>query len=478
MLTTRGTLLIARKEVVSYLRDGRLQMTAAIILVLSALAAWVGISEYNARAEAQRAFAARERERWVKQDPTSPHAAAHHGIYAFQPQGSLSALEPGIARWAGQVVFLEAHYQNFFRFRLAEDHGASRRLGELSIATMIEILLPLVVTVLAFGAVAGERETGTLSLLLANGLNPGTFITGKLAGLMIAIGLALVPGLIVVLAVMWPRLPGCSLAILLAIYGGYLLQLAAVILSVSMFARSSRTALLFALLFWLWNCAIVPRIGVNLAAWLRPSPDALAVQAAVTEELTERSTLWDRRVEVNKRFLQQYAVTSLKDLPVNPDGILLMEQEEQDTRASAGNVQRVYEAQREQQEFYRWAGLIAPSIALHSLTMAFAASDVYHFQHFAQAAEQYRRKLVLQMNEATAYDHSIRVGTINPRAEALDVKAGRDFWEKVPPFEYTAPSLAEVLRENSFAIVVYLAWTIVAPALLLYSASRLYRVAL
>lgn len=467
--------LIARHEMLSGFKEHRSIVAIAMLAVLSVTGVWLGWQEYIARRTDEGAFAIRERQRWLEQGTHSPHAGAHHGVYVFQPQGALSAIEQGITGWFGAVVFLEAHHRNFFRFPPVEDRGTPHRFGQLSIAALIEILLPLVIVAYAYGAIARDRETGILPMLMAQGTRPAYLLVGKMIGVLTIVGIAFFPAIVLSAVLGWQYSQMIPLVKIAAVYTGYLIQIIAIVIIISTVSKSMPRALLFCILFWLWNCAVAPRLGVSIAAVLNPAPDALEIQAAATEEVTDRPTLWDRREQLNQRFLREYGVSSIKDLPVNPDGILLLEQEEQDTRASASGVERVYSDHRKQERLFRWMGIIAPSIAMQSLSMALAGTDLYHAHRFAQKAEEYRRNLVHQMNWSTTYDRSLRLGTINPYAEALDVEADRKLWEKVPPFRYEPPAFLDVVRDNADAVILYLAWMAATPLMLAFVSSRFYR---
>ena len=66
----------------------------------------------------------------------------------------------------------------------------------MSAGFVLQLLIPLFVILLAFGAFAGERENGTLRQLLAAGARPSGLAAGKALGLTAALSLVLVPAAI------------------------------------------------------------------------------------------------------------------------------------------------------------------------------------------------------------------------------------------------------------------------------------------
>ncbi|MFN7141630.1 MAG: hypothetical protein ACK4UN_20090, partial [Limisphaerales bacterium] len=134
---------IARKELTEMVRDGRFRWMSVIVAVLLLVALFAGWKSYQ-EVESQKATAAKvERERWLKQDKKNPHSAAHYGVYAFKPQTVLGSVDRGIESFVGVSVWLEAHKQNEFIHRPAQDATATQRFGELSAAMILQILLPL-----------------------------------------------------------------------------------------------------------------------------------------------------------------------------------------------------------------------------------------------------------------------------------------------------------------------------------------------
>ncbi|MBC8165730.1 MAG: DUF3526 domain-containing protein [Bryobacteraceae bacterium] len=469
---------VAKKEALSLVRDGRFRFASAVLGILLIVTSVAGYREYQERATRQEAFAARERARWLSQGVTSPHSAAHHGVYAFKSQSPLAVIDQGVDRWAGSVVLLEAHSQNFLRFRPAEDGAAVRRFGELSVAAILEVAVPLLIVLLAYDCFAGERESGTMRLLLSVGVRRRILLAGKALGVALPLTAVLFPaagrGTV---ALLWLRPAGTTpnLERIGLIAGGYLLYFCLVlgaVLTISLAARSTRLALVVSLCFWFWNSVASSQVVTDVARWISPTPPSLDVAASVTEHIASRPTLWDRRREVNDRFKRKYGVSSILDLPVNPGGIMQLEQEEDDTRATSESVGTVYRAQTRQTSLSRWGGLVAPLLALQPVTMGLAGTDLYHHHHFASAAEQYRRNLVGMLNRASAYDPSVSRRELHPMAEATVSIAGPDLWAKAPSFSYDVPSIAEVLRYNILTLVLLAVWACALPILFSVAARR------
>ncbi|HXG82463.1 MAG TPA: ABC transporter permease [Pyrinomonadaceae bacterium] len=272
---------IARKEFIETVRDRRFFVSALIIGGLLFAALTLGWQHSRQIERQHEAAAETTRKQWLNQGEKSPHSAAHYGVYAFKPQMPLAFVDRGIEAFTGVAIYLEVHKQNDFRYRLAQDQTALARFGELTAATVLQILLPLLIILLAFNAFAGERESGTLRQVLSLGVPAKNLAFGKVLGLTGVLASLLVPavfiGAIALILTGEAGEPfGAWRFALLVI--GYLLYLGiflTVALAVSALASSTRVALLALLGFWIFSCLIAPRAATDIARKTYPTASAL-----------------------------------------------------------------------------------------------------------------------------------------------------------------------------------------------------------
>ena len=233
---------IVRKEFTDVVRDGRFRWCAALVgalLLVSLGHGWVQSRQAQQELAAAQATA---REHWESQGEKNPHSAAHYGIYAFKPRLALSFVDEGVDPYTGTSVWLEAHRQNDFLMRPAQDATAAQRIGALTAAQVLQLLVPLLIILLTFGALAGEREQGTLRQLLATGVGRSSLALGKALGVAGALALLLVPAAIVGAAALVVGSPGPAASALArgtVLAGVYLAYFAAFVgLSLAVSARA------------------------------------------------------------------------------------------------------------------------------------------------------------------------------------------------------------------------------------------------
>ena len=340
---------IARKEFTDVVRDGRFRWCAALVgalLLVSLGHGWVQARRSQAELAAAQAVA---RDHWESQGEKNPHSAAHYGIYAFKPRLALSFVDEGVDPYTGTSVWLEAHRQNDFFLRPAQDATAAQRIGALTAAQVLQHLVPLLIILLTFGALAGEREQGTLRQILATGVGRSDLAVGKALGVAGALALLLVPAAVAGAAAIVVSSPGPAAsalargAVLSGIYLAYFAVFVGLSLAVSARVRSARNALVVLLAVWVVNGLVAPRAAVDLSKWIHPTPSALEFARTLQDEMAAGVEGIERpdRAALTGRLLAEHGV---EHLPVNEVGVYLQESEEFGNRIFDRNYGALWDA--------------------------------------------------------------------------------------------------------------------------------------
>lgn len=452
---------IARREFTDLAREGHVRWGGAVLCGLFLVALLSGWQQQRLVAEEHDAASHLVRESWLSQPPKDPHSAAHYGSYVFKPRPPLTLIDAGVSSYAGVSVWLEAHKQNEFQFRPAQDRTAASRFIEFSVAGALQVLVPVLIVVLAHARVAGERQAGTLRQLVAAGVPAGTLAIGKTAGVAMALAVWLAPlsalgaaalvlssGANAVVDDVWRTLWLC------AAYLVYFVVVLTVGLGVSARSRTPALALALLVAWWAINALVVPRAATYAArAWF-PTPSAFDFATAVHHETYDGLTVHEwtsrRAAALRQSLLRDYHVTRVEDLPVNFRGVDYLDREEDTSAIWDRHYGRLWAAFDGQARVHQLAGFLAPLVAMRSLSMGLAGGDVHHHRHFAQAAEAYRREFVQHLNGDLAYSST---------SSELGYRGGSELWARVPPFVYRAPSLTSALvaqRESVAALAFWL----------------------
>jgi ABC-type transport system involved in multi-copper enzyme maturation permease subunit len=288
---------VALRELTDQMTSLRFLIIALLAIGLTPLAVYVGTRDYNNRlTDYDRLLAEQQKV-----------AGDQKGVYdrgellplrVVRPPEALSVVVRGLD---GAIPA----YWDFSAAGIASGPSASRprrladMLGQLDLEFLVRVVLGLLAILLAFDAVVGEKELGTLRAVLSQSLARPAFLGGKLAGGAVTLLVPLAASFLV--ALLSAKLFGVDLlganalektALLFAASGAYLLCFYALGLLVSCLTASQRTSLVVLLVTWVIAVLAVPPLATFVAQAVAPAPPAYAVEAqksALAEQI-ERDT--------------------------------------------------------------------------------------------------------------------------------------------------------------------------------------------
>jgi ABC-2 type transport system permease protein len=449
--------IIARKELTEIVRDGRLRVLGALVLVLALAALAFGV-EQTQRAKRDRDDAReRTQSQWKNQGDKNPHVAAHYGTYVFAPTDTATAIDPGVSRYLGRIIKLEAHKRRFAEHTSAED-GTSG--GDFSVATVLLLLMPLLIIALGYGMWTLERERGTLRQVLSTQINRRALFWGKLLALLSAIALLLIPASLIVAGVLWTAGGGDAstlsrLALFAMFVGIYWVVIAGLTLLVSATMRSSQLALVALIGIWGVMSLIAPRLSTEVAGQLEPLPSRAAWAKTVSASLEngiDGKTPRDIAVEAivsDKMAAQGMESTGMMVDSGYVGGLELQAEAEWEDSIFDHHMLALEDSIERQEQVAAMAGFLSPYLAIKTLSAGLCGTDYFHHRHFSAAAERYRKSMVESLNQAFADQAGF---------EGWEYEAGLELWAQLPPFTYEPPSLSSVLAHYRLSVIALLLW--------------------
>jgi ABC-2 type transport system permease protein len=453
---------IARREAFEMWRDGRFIAAAVIATALLVTAFAIEWQRQQTYENERRAAQALDYDTWLKQSDRHPHDAAHQGMHVFKPLPALAAIDPGITPYAGSTIWLQAHRQSEMRFRAVQDATGLQRFGSLSVAWVLQVLAPLIVIVLGFNMFSGEREQGTLKQTLSLGVRLRDVVLGKALALVAALTLLLSPALValVVAVVSSEQVLDDSLRAtgLLGVYSAYFAISVAIVLAVSAFAHTSRASIAWLLALWIVGVTLLPRAATDLARELHASPTRSEFAKALDSELSaSHEDAWKREFGTTKRWGTE--------LPLSRWGEALRLDDRVGYEVMDKHFAALWQSFADQQRAQTMIGVFTPILALRTASMSLAGTDFASHRHFAIAAEQHRRTMQDIISEDLVH-HA------DPRGKGhFDYQANHDLWEKIPPFNYAAPSARSAASGAKLSLAV-LALNLAIAAITLIAALR------
>ena len=473
-----ATTLIARDEL-RLLRRNRVAVIATVLLILLSLGAvatsWAhqrGIADLRARHQhgAEAAFKA--------QPDRHPHRVVHYGTFIFRPLGPLAAFDPGVDAFTGSAMFLEGHRQNSANFGDVRQSSLLVRFGQLTPAFVLQIVAPLLLIFLGYGALARERERGTLRLLMLQGVSRGALVRGKLLALGTVALIAGLPAMIGLVAIAGQ--PGAlALPMLVTAIGylGYLALWTVVILLVSALVHRSRDALLALVAIWAVTAVLLPRVGPDVASAAVPLRNRLQTDVAIARDLRRMGDSHNpddpHFAAFKQRVLDRYGVTRIEDLPVNYKGLVGIEGERLTSSLFTRYGSERDAAQDRQIALIDVAAILSPTIAIRTLSMAAAGTDLAGHRRFLDQAEAYRYALVQRLNRMQAEEVSYADDSAKDADADRRKRVSAANWSAMPDFAFVPARGVELARGALPGLAVVIGWLGGALLLLAIATRRL-----
>lgn len=475
MKIVQSEILIARHFRKSIFKNPAIYIITAFIGILLLYAAFTGWDNYKSQNETSEKYQHESREDWLKNPDKNPHRMAHYGNFAFRKSTPLSVFEFGMEPFFGNAIFLEAHKQNTANFSEAGFSNSMLRFGEISIAMVLQVLLPLLIFFLGFNTIAYERENGTLKILLTQGINWKQLLIGKTLGIASVIMLLFVPT-IIVLVLVWLFLQNFSITadetvkmlLFILFHLAYLLFFCVIAVLVSAISKTSKKALITLIGIWLLFTVILPRTTQAIGAYIYEAPSKIQFNSDIEKDILKEGDSHNPNdphyKAIKDSLLLVYKVDSVQQLPFNYSGFIMTEGEKISSRIYNEHLAALLKIYKKQNSFSKTVSFLNPYIAIKNLSMGLSNTDYESYIDFQKQAEDYRYAMAQKMN-------ALQIKYISNTKSDKPKIIGKEHWAEVDEFHYEPEKIETVLKNEIVSIISILLW-IVALFILIRIASH------
>ncbi|WP_371194383.1 ABC transporter permease [Glaciecola sp. SC05] len=418
---------------------------------------------------------------FMEQPDRHPHRMVHYGHYAFRTPSPLSMLDPGVDAYTGNSIFLEGHRQNSAMFAEQKQSTGLTKLGSLSPAFIVQVLAPLMLILIGYSSITREKESQTLTFLLAQGTSIYTLLCGKALALISVVLLIILPLLITGIFAWLMGENILLVAYFLMSYALYLSIWALIVLLLSTLAAknsNSFTALSFA---WILLCIVMPRIASTSASIAVPAAGKLETDFAVIAELRKLGDGHNANDpafnQLKQSLLKKYNVDTLEELPINFRGAV--------AQASEGELSKVlnrFAEQRMQKELAqtqvaRTFGWFSPQIAIRTLSMINAGTSIETHHRFLRETERLRLDFVQSLNQTHIEKLSYIDDLNRNNGEEASAKArvSAENWQMIQGFQFSTESANVRLLSSLSTLAQLIFWAGLLVYLLYLASSNLAR---
>jgi len=451
-----------------------------IFILLTAYAAVSGIKNYTTQNNIRQEHQVKARQSWEANPDKHPHRMAHFGTFAFRESSPLVLFDYGLENFTGNTVFLEAHQQNSVNFSEATFSTGTLRFGELSLALLLQLVLPLILFFVGFSSVAADRQNGTLKMLLSQGATWKDILFGKSFGLFGIAMLFYIPIILVVIVALltlggqvtndfnWFRL------LLLGFgYLAFLYIISALTIVVSASSRTSKNALLRLLGIWLLMVVLLPKSAQAMGNYWFPTPTKLAFQSAIEKEIIQKGDSHNpddpHYNNMRDSVLTTHNVSKVTDLPFNYAGFVMKEGEKISSTLYKKHHEDLVNIYKAQNNVTRFSSYMNPFTAIKQLSMTMAGTGFSSYVDFQKQADDYRYQMSQTMNE-------LQMEYISPKKESGSEGkthiVDHEHWEEFSDFSHKSIAFSISIKEVFPALTSMLLWTFFVVWLLLFTSKK------
>jgi ABC-2 type transport system permease protein len=400
------------------------------------------------------------RHQWEQLTIGNTHGAAHYGTWLFKPQAVLSTFDRGITDFTGTAYRIEAHKQHNLLMQTAPVTANYLRFGTLTMATILQVLLPLFLIFLLFDIHTSEKRLGTLPLLYLQGAGKKQIIAGKAIAALLLTVLLLLPAALLLITTAYTdeaTLTGNDVFSIILLLSGYLVYssfFALLSVGISVVSRSSRQSLLSLLGIWLLLVIVLPRVMAGVQERAHPTPSQFVLQKKISDAekygLNGKEPLMTRKKMLEDSLLATYQLDSIEQLPVNADAIWMQSEEEYMERIYkkfTRETDSILHLQNRYTVYGRW---LNPLLSIREWSMSLSGTDMENLAYFRQQAFAYRNNFIRQLNN--------KLAETNAGAHSNAVVVTAAFYKNMQPFYYQPFPLSLTLHEHKMAGLSLLLW--------------------
>jgi ABC-2 type transport system permease protein len=467
--------LNAKQEWSSVFRSKAPLILYFILLVMSILATFTGWQYVRGFNERQDHARHEVHDHWMKQPDRHPHRVAHYGYLVFREKSPLSFFDFGLDSYVGNSVFLEAHRQNTVNMSEAGFSNGMLRFGELSMALVMQLLVPLFIIFTGFQTVAGLKQNGVLKILLCQRASYFEILAGKTLGLAAVTSVLFLPLLLLSLLLGISTLPTSGrpdlpvrIGLLLVSYGLYFLILSGVVVAVSAVSKNAKSALMLLVMIWMLLFIVLPKSAQTLGNSLYEAPDKITFEQDLEEDISKEGDTHNPNdphfTQLKINTLKKYGVDSVHKLPVNYGALVMQEGETISSRIFTTHYNRLIRTYKAQNSVSELLGFLDPYLALRNASMVLCGVDFETFTEFQRQTEKYRFEKAQTLNDI----HLTEIKYQNDRNQ----KVSQETWQKQPEFRFEPVGIGESLRNSASGFASLLGWLLGGGLLLRYISSK------
>jgi ABC-type transport system involved in multi-copper enzyme maturation permease subunit len=370
-------------------------------------------------------------------------------------------------------------YQTDAKGTQAQNEVLSNINGKLDFVVITSFLLGLFAVLYAGSLVSGEKESGTLKLVLSNPAQRSAIITAKFLGgisvLLIPFGVSTLLGVLILLLEGFPLFAAGNLGRLIVLAGLSVLYLSALFaLGLLISTRTHRTslALLASFFVWIFLTFVIPKTSEPIAGLIRHVPSEEVMKASRTQV---RNQIEKEKGKALAPLMEKYLPNDGRgkwdwDAYTKARGPVAKEYEEQ----LAQTLQK-FDADFERQKAARRAlslniARLSPASSYTQSALAFCHTGVPDLENFSRSLKAHDILLYQAIFRYSFQDtFTSEDGRTNRSMGGSSSPEGKN---EMPKFRYQFPAFEDTLRDTAPDIILLVLFNLIFFAAAYFSFTR------
>lgn len=419
---------IAKKEFLSNLMTFKFAVCTAICLIMVVLFTWVLVDDYQRRLEAYN-------EAVQKSEEELKEARVYSEISptVYKPPEVLSIFSEGVEKRLGNSVTIERGKVPEIKAGYAAGNPLLAVFPSLDLTLIFKLVLSILALLLVYDAISGEKERGSLKLMLSGPVPRHQVLLGKLVAGLLTLAIPIAVSFLLVLLILefspMVSLSGSDWARIGLIFLASLIFVGAVFnfgLFFSCLTERSATTLMYVLFFWVLFAVVIPNAAVYLATQIRPIKPREAVDLKVRE-------IWDEFYRKRENFEREnrprVPKIAMGSIILNaPEGMIeyyrtmynVFEPIRIKYATKAWELEQEYfNNLKKQKRVADYLSRISPTSMYEAVMSALSKTDLGSYERFMEETRTYRDRMIDYFNSRKLFS-SLSFFTVQKEEDLLD----------------------------------------------------------
>ncbi|MCJ7578977.1 MAG: ABC transporter permease subunit [Candidatus Aminicenantes bacterium] len=349
----------------------------------------------------------------------------------------LSILNLGVTNRLGNSVLLSLRQIPSAEKKYAQENPLLNIFTSLDLTLVYKIVISLLAMLFAFDAISGEKERGTLMLLIAQGVSRFKVILGKYFGNMMTLMATFLISLFIAFLIIILHFPNLKTVdwmriLLFALLTMFYMSLFFLFgLLISALTKKASHSLIFCLFVWIIFVIIIPNLSTYIATVIKPVPPEKTLEVQIDELYSQtqgKLRVWNDNNQASIRFSG-----SMDDT----DGIYVLRRADRITidhfkkliafseplyRERTDKIwaakQDFYFKLRDQEKLATRLNRISPTGLFQEVSEMIARTDIPNYERYIQQAALFRESVFNYLEAKDAFK-SLRFFTVMEEKDIL-----------------------------------------------------------